>query len=109
MKTLIGLALAILAGSTTLAAADTFFTLSDVQERDGIVELGTISTDEDGTVRIYSMDGGEKGALLGYEALRAGANSDTNVPLASTPRVSAVAELVVDGAVVATQRIRFVD
>lgn len=109
MKTLIGLALAVLAGSTTLAAADTFFTLSDVQERDGIVEFGPISTDGNGIVQIYSTDGGEKGALLGYEALRAGANSDTIVPLASTPRVSALAEIVVGGEVVATQRIRFVD
>jgi hypothetical protein len=109
MKTLLSLTLAVLAGSATLAAADTYFTLSEVQERDGIVELGPISSNSNGIVQIYSMDGGEKGALLGYEALRAGANSDTKVPLASTPRNSAVAELVVDGQVVASQRIRFVD
>ncbi|HVG49415.1 MAG TPA: hypothetical protein VM899_14930 [Rubellimicrobium sp.] len=109
MKTLISMTLLLLAGSASFAAADTFFTLSDVQERDGIVELGTISSDSDGIVQIYSMDGGAKGALLGYEALRAGANSDTKVPLASTPRNSALAELLVNGEVVATQRIRFVD
>ncbi len=102
-------ALAILAGSSTLASADTYFTLSEVQERDSIVELGTISTDADATVQIYSFQNGEKGALLGWEALRAGANSDTKVPLMSTPRTTALAEVVVDGEVVATQRIRFVE
>lgn len=109
MKTLMTLALAILAGSPGLVAADTFFTLSQVQERDGLVDLGTISTDEDGIVQIYSLDGGERGPLLGYEALRAGANSDTKVRLTSTPRNSAMAELVVDGMVVASQRLRFED
>jgi hypothetical protein len=109
MKTLLTLTLAVLAGSATVAAADTYFTLSDVQERDGIVELGTISADSDGYVQIFSFEGGEKGALLGYEALNAGANSNTRVPLLSTPRNSAVAELVVDGQVKATQHIRFVE
>lgn len=109
MKTLLTLTLAVLAGSATVASADTYFTLSDVQERDGILELGTISSDGDGMVQIYSYQGGEKGELLGWEALHAGANSDTKVPLATTPRTAALAELVVDGQVVASQRIRFQD
>jgi hypothetical protein len=108
MKTLIA-TLALLAGSTTLASAESYFTLSDVQERDGIIELGTISTDGDGMVQIYSYQNGVKGPLVGWEALHAGANSETKVPLTSTPRTSALAELVVDGQVVASQHIRFVD
>jgi hypothetical protein len=109
MKTLLSLTLAALAGSTTVAFAESYFTLSHVQERDSIVELGTIASDSDGVVQVFSYHGGEKGPMLGWEALHAGANSKVRVPLASTPRTSGVAELVVDGRVVATQAIRFDD
>ena len=112
MKTLFALSLAALVGSTTLATADSYFTsLSNVQKHDGMIELGTISTDEPGMVQIYRFQAGEKGALLGWEPLRAGANPDVkvNVPLSSTPYTTALAELVVDDQVVATQRIRLED
>ena len=106
MKTLL-LALAALAGSASLASADTYFTsLSDVQQRDGIMELGTIATDGDGVLQIYSYQRGEKGPLLGWEALHAGANSEVKVPVTSTPFTTALAEIVVDGQVVRSQRIR---
>jgi hypothetical protein len=106
MKKLI-LALAALAGSATLASADTYFTtLSDVQQRDGIMELGTISSDGDGVLQIYSYQAGEKGPMLGWQALSAGANADVRVPVNSTPYTTALAEIVVDGQVVTTQRIR---
>jgi len=108
MKTFIA-TLAVLAGTASLASAESYFSLSEVQERDGIIELGTISSDAAGMVQIYSFQSGEKGPMLGWEALHAGANSDTKVPLSSTPRTSAIAELVVDGQVVASQHIRFVE
>lgn len=106
MKTLF-LALAALAGSATLASADTYFTtLSDVQQRDGIMELGTISSDGDGLLQVYSYQRGEKGPMLGWQALSAGANPDVRVPVNSTPYTTALAEIVLDGQVVTTQRIR---
>ncbi len=112
MKILFALSLAALAGSATLASAETYFTsLSNVQDHDGMIELGTITTDAAGMVQIYRYQAGEKGALLGWEPLRAGANPDVkvNVPLSSTPYTTALAELVVDDQVVATQRIRLED
>ena len=112
MKTLLALSLAALAASAPLALADTnFTTLSNVQERDGIVELGTISSDGDGMVRIYAYQRGEKGPLLGWEPLHAGANSDVSVsvPLSSSAYTTALAEIVVDGQVVTSQRIRLED
>ena len=106
MKTLF-LALAALAGSATLASADTYFTtLSDVQQRDGIMELGANASDSDGTLHIYSYQAGEKGPMLGWQALSAGANSDVRVPVSTTPYTTALAEIVVDGQVVTSQRIR---
>ena len=82
-----------------------------MQEHNGIIELGTISSDADGMVRIYAYQGGEKGPLLGWEPLRAGANSDVSVsvPLSSSRFTTALAEIVVDGEVVTTQRIRLED
>ena len=106
MKTLL-LALAALAGTASLASADTYFTtLSDVQQRDGIMELGTISSDGNGVLQIYSYQAGEKGPMLGWQALSAGANSDVRVPVSTTPYTTALAEIVLDGQVVTTQRIR---
>ena len=101
--------LAILAGTASLASADAFTSISEVQPRDGILELGTIRSDADGMVQVFSYQNGEKGDMLGWEALHAGANSDTKVPLMTTPRTSALAEVVVDGQIVASQRIRFVE
>ena len=77
-----------------------------MQERDGIVELGTISSDGDGIVQLYSLTGGEKGAMIGWEGLHAGANEEVKVPLTTTNVRTALAEIVLDGQVVATQRIR---
>ena len=106
MKTLL-LALAALAGSAALASAETYFpSLTDVQQRDGIMELGTISSDGDGVLQVFSYQAGEKGPMLGWQALSAGANSDVRVPVNSTPYTTALAEIVVDGQVVTTQRIR---
>ncbi len=111
MKTLL-VALAALAGTATLASAETYFTsLSSVQKHDGLIELGNISTDSAGMVQIYRYQAGQKGPLLGWEALRAGANPDVkvNVPLSSMPYTTALAEIVLNDQVVASQRIRLED
>ncbi len=105
MKTLL-LALAALAGSAALASAETYFSVPTVQDRDGLMELGTISSDGDGVLQVFSYQAGEKGPLLGWQALSAGANADVKVPVNSTPYTTALAEIVLDGQVVATQRIR---
>ncbi len=112
MKTLLALSLAALAASAPLASAETYFTgLSEVQKHDGIIELGTISSDKGGMVQIYAYQRGDKGPLLGWEPLHAGANSDVkvSVPLSSSAYTTALAEIVVDGQVVTSQRIRLED
>lgn len=111
MKTLL-VALAALAVSAPLASAETYFTtLSTVQKHDGLIELGTISTDGDGMVHIYAYQRGEKGPMLGWEPLHAGANPDVkvSVPLSSMAYTTALAEIVVDDQVVTSQHIRLED
>ena len=107
MPKLLALTLAALVGSTTLAAAESTFTLPQVQDDDSIVELGRINADGDGVVHIYALDAGKMGALIGSEAIRAGTNSDVRVPLIDNPKQDAMAVLEVDGQVVATQEVRF--
>jgi len=107
MKMHVLLALAALAGSATLASAEARFSLSQAQQRNSIVELGPIVTDRAATVEIYSLHAGKTGPLIGTEALHAGANDNVRVALSSLPMKMALAAIVVDGQVVATQRIRF--
>jgi hypothetical protein len=107
MSKFLALTLAALVGSTTFAAADSTFSLSQVQNDDSIVELGSINADGAGFVHIYALDAGTMGALIGSEAVHAGANSDVRVPLIDNPKQDAMAVLEVDGQVVATQEVRF--
>jgi hypothetical protein len=107
MSKFLALTLAALVGSTTLAAADSSFTLAQVQDDNSIVELGLINADGAGTVHIYALDAGKMGALLGSEPVHAGSNSDVRVPLIDNPKQDAMAVLEVDGQVVATQEVRF--
>jgi hypothetical protein len=107
MSKFLALTLAALVGSTTFAAAESSFSLSQVQNDDSIVELGPINADGAGTVQIYALDAGKMGALLGSEAIHAGSNSDTRIPLIDNPKQDAMAVLEVGGQVVATQEVRF--
>jgi hypothetical protein len=107
MSKFLALTLTALVGSTTIAAADSTFTLPQVQEEDSIVELGRINADGAGIVHIYALDAGKMGALIGSEEVHAGTNSDVRVPLIDNPKNDAMAVLEVNGQVVATQEVRF--
>lgn len=88
----------------TAAAADTsFFAYQDSLDNSSILELGTVTSEGNGVVEIYSYHGGEIGALLGTEEVRAGANADVRVPLGAAPQLDVIAILKVDGQTVATR------
>lgn len=107
MSKFLALTLAALVGSTTFAAADSTFTLPQVQDDDSIVELGRINADGNGIVHIYTLDAGKMGALIGSEEVHGGTNPDVRVPLIDNPKQDAMAVLEVGGQVVATQEVRF--
>jgi len=106
-KTLSIAAVAI-AASATLASAgtDQLSNFIGEQDRSSQVELGTVSASGNGVVEIYSFHKGELGALLGSEAVMAGANLDVDVDIAR-PGTDAVAVLKVNGEIVDTQEIDF--
>ena len=101
------IAAAAIAASATFASADSY--LSDFvsqQDRDSLIELGTVRAAGDGVVEVYTYHGGEIGALLGAEAVTAGANLDVNVDV-PRPATDVIAVLKVDGQIVDTQEIEF--
>ena len=98
---------AALAASATIASADSYISnFSMEQANDTQVELGTVRAEGNGVVEIYAFHGGEVGALLGSEAVLAGANQDVNVDILRSG-TDAIAFLKVDGQVVDTQEIDF--
>ena len=101
------LALAAIAASATIASADNYISnFIEYQDRDTQVELGTVRASGDGVVEIYAYHGGELGALLGSEAVTAGANKVLNVDILRS-NVDAIAVLKVGGQIVDTQEIEF--
>lgn len=102
IKTL-AIAAAAVAITATSAAADSYFSFGETLEDSAVVELGTVKAQDDGVVEIYNYAGGQVGALLGTEAVNAGANSDVRVQIGSHNLFDVIAVLKVDGQTVATQ------
>ena len=100
-------AAATVAATASFASAESYISnFVEEQSRDTQVELGTVRAASDGVVEIYSFHGGELGALLGSEAVMAGANTNTNVDILRS-NVDAIAVLKVGGQIVDTQEIEF--
>lgn len=109
MNKLIPFALVAVLGSAGLASAENSFSLPEVQSRTNEITLGAITTDGPGVVQIFEYNDGKMGPLLGSHDLLAGANENVKVSLDGNPLSEAIAVLVVDGKVVATQPVRFDD
>ncbi|MEL6958137.1 MAG: hypothetical protein AAGL89_04180 [Pseudomonadota bacterium] len=101
------IAAAAVATSFSAASADSYISNFVVeQDRDSLIELGTVRAAGEGVVEIYNYHGGELGALLGTEAVTAGANLDVDVNVVR-PTTDAIAVLKVGGEIVDTQEIEF--
>lgn len=104
----IALAAATVAASASFASADVSYLSNFAMEQnnDTIVELGTVRAAGNGVVEIYSYNAGKVGALLGTEAVNAGANQDVDVNIRRSG-TDAIAFLKVNGQIVDTQEIDF--
>lgn len=108
MKKIFALTAAALALTAGAAAAESYLPFTaHTQDRDSVIELGTVRAANDGVVEIYSFHAGEIGDLLGTEAVSDGANSNVRVGLGTQPVTDVIALLKVDGQVVDTQEIEF--
>ena len=92
--------------TTGAASASNTFALSGAQDSQTLIELGTVVADRNGVVEVYDYRTGTEGRLLGSEAVKAGANTNIKISLASLYTDEVLAVLVVDGQVVARQIVR---
>jgi len=97
------LAAAAVAITATAASADSYFSFGETLDDSATLELGTVKADGAGVVEIYNYAGGQIGALLGTEAVNAGANQDVRVQIGSHYLNDVIAVLKVDGQVGASQ------
>ena len=95
-KTL-ALAAATVAATASAASANNAFSFGETFEQTDTFELGTVTATGDGVVEIYDYHTGVRGALLGSEEIRAGANTNVKVDLGLGANKDVLAVLSVDG------------
>ena len=95
---------ATVAATATAASADSYFGDKGALDAKSNLEIGLVRAEGDGIVEIYDFRGGELGTLLGTETVNAGANQDVRVGVGIAPTQDVVAQLKVDGEVVAEHR-----
>ena len=95
---------ATIAATASAASADSYFGDKGALDAQSNLELGLIRAEGDGVVEIYDFRRGEIGALLGTETVNAGANTDVRVGVGIAPTQDVIAQLKVDGEVVAQHR-----
>ena len=97
----IALVAATIASTASFAAADSYFEYNENLDSASVLDLGLVRAEGAGVVEIYDFATGEIGALLGTEAVNAGANSDVRVNVGIRPKQDVIAVLKVDGQTVA--------
>jgi len=98
------LAAAAVAITATAASADSYFHFGTNLAPSDVLELGTVTIDGAGVVEIYDYRTGTQGALLGSEALNAGANTNVKVNTGFSAESDVLAVLKVNGQIVASKK-----
>ena len=91
----IALIAATIAGTASIASADSYFQFNETLQDSSVLDLGTVSSEAAGVVEVYDFSGGQIGTLLGTEAVNLGANADVrvNAPLRNGDNVIAVLKI----------------
>ncbi len=97
------LAAAGIASATVAAADSSYFSFQRNLDAQSTLELGTVLSEGNGVIEIYSYNRGEIGALLGTESVHNGANANVRVNVGIEPRADVLAVLTVNGQTVATR------
>lgn len=99
----IALAAATIAATASAASANNAFPFGESFEQTDVFELSTVTADGAGVVEIYDYHNGVRGALLGSEEVRAGANTNVKIDLGLGANKDVLAVLSVDGQEVLTK------
>ncbi len=94
---------ATLVATASTATAGNYFAFGENRAAGTTLELGNVTSEANGIVRIYTYNDGQKGALLGSKAVFAGANSDVRVNVGNNKAFAVLAVLEVDGQVVSSK------
>ncbi|WP_458792382.1 hypothetical protein [Yoonia sp. MH D7] len=94
---------ATLVATASTATAGNYFAFGENREAGSTLELGNVTSEANGVVRIYNYSNGQQGALLGSKAVLAGANSDVRVNVGNNNAFAVLAVLEVDGQAVTTK------
>ncbi|MEL6701658.1 MAG: hypothetical protein AAFO58_08255 [Pseudomonadota bacterium] len=101
MKNVFAITAAIALTSTAAFANSYFGNLDGVDIGSNVIELSLVTTDAPGMVQIETP----AGEVLGMAELNEGANATVVIPLSDSIDADLIAKLIVDGAVVAEERL----
>ncbi len=101
-----------LVATTSYAALgdNSFNNLDRFRDNSSVIELGTVRSEGDGVVELYSYRGNEIGPLIGMQRVHEGANPHVRIKAGNQPAMSdVIAILKVDGRTVATSEFQVSD
>lgn len=100
---------ALVLAAAGMAQAENSFSLPMVMMTDGYVELPVINADAAGVIEVYDYNTDQIGALLGTMPVNAGANENVKITIHGSPFNDVIAQLKIDGQVVAEQVVEFTE
>ena len=107
MNVLLPLAVVAIAGTATIAFADTSMSPARLQPMSSSVTFDLVTSDAVGVVEIYDYRGQVVGELLGSQVVASGSNPGLRVQMKPGPLDDLMAVLAIDGAKMADQVIEF--
>ena len=88
---------ATLAATASTASASNYFGIGENRNSGTTLEVGLVRAETAGVVNIYNYSKGVQGALLGTQAVNAGANTDVRVNVGINNAYNVLAVLEIDG------------
>ena len=94
---------AALVSTASIASANNSFNVGSTLKDSSVLDLGLVRSEANGVVNVYDFGTGVQGALLGSEAVHAGANTDVRVDVTGSQATRAIAVLEINGQPVVTK------
>ena len=91
------LIVAALAATASTASASNYFGIGENRNSGPTLEVGLVRAEAAGVVNVYNYTKGVQGALLGTQAVRAGANTDVRIDVGHSTAYNVLAVLEING------------